>query len=174
MNEYENDTFEIKAVEHCNEVLCSICEKRSCSIFRKCKEWRDRRAGYYCGIESREKQIEELEETINKLREQLSLRYFLEDKIEELKNEINKLIDVINEQDVKIADLEKENKHLTEVLTGEALIKDELETKLVKAKQIIKEYYDLVEIMLLHHKIDTEKSVKLEVKVEQFLKEIEK
>ena len=43
--------------------------------------------------------------------------------------------------------------------------------QLVQAKEIIKEYYDLVEIMLLHNKIDTEKSVKLEVKAEQFLKE---
>lgn len=51
---------------------------------------------------------------------------------------------------------------------------DELNKKIEKAKEIIKEYYDIVEIMLLHHKIDTEKSVKLEVKAEQFLKEIEK
>lgn len=48
------------------------------------------------------------------------------------------------------------------------------ECKYEQAKEIIKEYYDLVEITLLHHKIDTEKFVKLEVKAKQFLKEIEK
>ena len=37
------------------------------------------------------------------------------------------------------------------------------------AKEIIKEYYDLVEVLLIHHKIDTEKSVKLEVKAQKFL-----
>lgn len=58
----------------------------------------------------------------------------------------------------QIVDVLKENK--------------KLKARIVQAKEIIKEYYDLVEIMLLHHKIDTEKSVKLEVKAEQFLKEL--
>jgi len=43
--------------------------------------------------------------------------------------------------------------------------------QLEHAKEIIKEYYNIVEIMLLHHKIDTEKSVKLEVKAKQFIRE---
>ena len=58
---------------------------------------------------------------------------------------------------VYVTDLQSENKEFRE--------------QLEQAKEIIKEYYNLVEIMLLHHKIDTEKSVKLEVKAEKFIKE---
>ena len=42
---------------------------------------------YLAGAEPREKQIAELEETINKLREQFALRYDLEDKIKVLEQE---------------------------------------------------------------------------------------
>ena len=62
------DKLEKEAVNHCDEVMCSICEKGSCPPLKKCKEWRDRRAGYYCGIESREKQIEELEQQIERMK----------------------------------------------------------------------------------------------------------
>lgn len=51
-----------EAEEHCNEVLCSVCEKVTCTKKIKCREWRDRRAGYYCGAEPREKQIADLEQ----------------------------------------------------------------------------------------------------------------
>ncbi len=50
---------------------------------------------YYCTFlkvaEPREKQIAELEETINKLREQFALRYDLEDKIKELQEQIERM-----------------------------------------------------------------------------------
>lgn len=46
---------------------------------------------YLAGAEPREKRITELEETINKLREQLSLRYYLEDKITELETQIERM-----------------------------------------------------------------------------------
>ena len=54
-----------EAEEHCNEVLCSVCEKVTCTKKIKCREWRDRRAGYYCGAEPREKRIAELKAKIN-------------------------------------------------------------------------------------------------------------
>ena len=82
-----------EAEEHCNEVMCTVCKNNTCTERKiKCREWRNRRAGYYCGAEPREKRIAELEQ------------------------ENNKLLDVINNQDVKIADLEKENAELTERL----------------------------------------------------------
>jgi len=43
--------FEKESVYHCNEVFCSICENRTCTENVKCREWRDRRAGFYCGAE---------------------------------------------------------------------------------------------------------------------------
>ena len=44
--------FEKEAEEDCNETLCSVCEKVTCAFERiKCREWRDRRAGFYCGAE---------------------------------------------------------------------------------------------------------------------------
>ena len=51
MNEEINEI----ACKHCNEVLCSVCENKTCDDTHlatlKCKEWRDRRAGFYCGYE---------------------------------------------------------------------------------------------------------------------------
>lgn len=44
-----------KACVHCNEVMCSVCENKTCDDTHlntlKCREWRDRRAGYYCGFQ---------------------------------------------------------------------------------------------------------------------------
>ena len=49
--------LEKEATEHCNVVLCSVCENPTCTEQLRCREWRDRRAGYYRGAETREKQI---------------------------------------------------------------------------------------------------------------------
>ena len=47
-----------EAEEHCNEVMCTVCENKTCTERKiKCREWRDRCAGYYCGAEPREEQI---------------------------------------------------------------------------------------------------------------------
>ena len=56
--------FEKEAEKHCNEILCSVCEKVTCAFEGiKCREWRDRRAGFYCGAEfGYNKANEELEE----------------------------------------------------------------------------------------------------------------
>ena len=47
--------FEKEAGKHSNEVLCSVCEHKTCDdthlVTLKCREWRDRRAGFYCGAE---------------------------------------------------------------------------------------------------------------------------
>lgn len=43
--------FEKDAEKHCNETLCSVCENPTCTEYLKCREWRDRRAGFYCGAE---------------------------------------------------------------------------------------------------------------------------
>ena len=38
-----------KAEKHCNEVLCNGHEK--CNEVIKCRDWRSRRAGFFCGYE---------------------------------------------------------------------------------------------------------------------------
>ena len=58
-----------EACEHCNWAMCSVCENRTCDNTHlatlKCREQRDRRAGYYCGAESREKRIAELNKKLS-------------------------------------------------------------------------------------------------------------
>ena len=71
-------------------------------------------------IEPKEKRIEELEETINKLREQLSLRYNLEDKITELKLKLEALEGQTPWKDIKNkSELIKENAELKAQLESE-------------------------------------------------------
>ena len=52
---FEKEEINEKAGEHCNEVMCSVCEHKTCDDTHlatlKCREWRDRRAGFYCGAE---------------------------------------------------------------------------------------------------------------------------
>ena len=64
-----------EAGEHCNEVMCSVCENKTCDNTKlatlKCREWRDRCVGYYCGAEPREKRIKELEKENEKLDKQI-------------------------------------------------------------------------------------------------------
>jgi hypothetical protein len=43
--------FEEEAEVHCNKVLCSVCENPTCTKNIKCREWRVRKAGFYCGAE---------------------------------------------------------------------------------------------------------------------------
>ena len=97
MNE---EKLEKEAEEYCNEVLCSVCEKVTCTKEMRCREWRDRRAGYYCGAEPREKQIEELEKENAELKtdyEVLSCSVGdfgeLQDKLEEEQRKNNGLSD---------------------------------------------------------------------------------
>ena len=57
------------------------------------------------------------------------------------------------------------------VTNYEQLEKENAEQKeqLTQAKELLHKYYELTETTLLHHKIDTESSVKIQVKTEQFL-----
>ena len=48
---------------------------------------------------------------------------------------------------------------------------ESLEKQNTEMKNIISEYYDLVEEMLMFEKHDTEKAVKIMVKAEKFIKE---
>ena len=55
-----------KAEKHCNEVLCNAHEK--CNEVIKCRDWRSRRAGFFCGYEQALKDFEkENAELKNKL-----------------------------------------------------------------------------------------------------------
>ena len=71
-----------KAEKHCNEVLCNGHEK--CNEVIKCRDWRSRRAGFFCGYEQALKDFEkenaelkkmyhESDEDNNKLRENIPL-----------------------------------------------------------------------------------------------------
>ena len=46
-----------KAEKHCNEVLCNAHEK--CNAVIKCRDWRSRRAGFFCGFEQALKELEQ-------------------------------------------------------------------------------------------------------------------
>ena len=54
IEELTDEQINEKACAYCNSVLCSICNDKICKVNKlsalcKCKEWRDRRIGYYCG-----------------------------------------------------------------------------------------------------------------------------
>ena len=74
-----------EAEEHCNEVMCTVCENKTCTERIKCREWRDRCAGYYCGAESRENKIADIKANCDL---------------------------AIEGRDIKIKELEKENEML--------------------------------------------------------------
>ena len=111
-----------------------------------------------------EQENEELEETINKLREQLALRYSLEDKIKELEQENAELrnngftVSAMTEQQLKVA-IEK----------GEQLEKEnaELKAQIEQAKEYLEQTLPYLE------NID-EESDELYDKINEFIKEIEK
>lgn len=64
----------------------------------------DKLSRVFCIINGDEKRIAELEETINKLRDQIALRYDLEDKIKELEAQIEKMKCCENCQTVRDAE----------------------------------------------------------------------
>lgn len=90
--------------------------------------WKDLDKSYWEGFDNAknkmEKRVEELELTNNKLKEQLALRYDLEDKIQLLEQEnafiksSDSMCKLIGEQKIKIKELEKK---LTEKVTLESL-----------------------------------------------------
>ena len=47
------------AIKHCNEVLCDVCENKTCTELIKCFHYRARRAGFYCGYEQATKKLQE-------------------------------------------------------------------------------------------------------------------
>ena len=87
----------------------------------------------------------------------------------ELEKENNKLLDVINNQDVKIADLEKE---LAENQSDCALCYSKDKEQLQQAKEIIKELINIINY--LNEDEYGKEDFPIVHKAEQFLKEIEK
>ena len=65
-----------KAEKHCNEVLCNAHEK--CNEFIKCRDWRSRRAGFFCGYEQALKDLEkenaELIDELKKWKDGIALK----------------------------------------------------------------------------------------------------
>lgn len=153
------DKLEKEAVNHCNEVMCSICEKGSCSPFKKCKEWRDRRAGYYCGIDSREKQISELRK--QHLDETLASKQIVQ--------EMYKQIQDLQKEN---AELKSKNKWYSEQVCNKECA--EVWRNLTKAKEIIKDQKELLDRVLSGAETLSNFAQNTLRKAEQFLKEIEK
>ena len=56
-----------KAEKHCNEVLCNAHEK--CNEVIKCRDWRSRRAGFFCGYEQALKDFEKENAELRKVAE---------------------------------------------------------------------------------------------------------
>lgn len=153
----------------------------------------DIKANCDLAIEGKDVKIMELEQelTVEKdlLQEETNLHLHAEEYIKSLEEEHNKLLDVINNQDIKIADLESKNAELKEANQTLATMNNdmwvELEKKraesqgitnrlhqLTKAKEIISEFmkYEINEYdgsLEIHFE-------ELKKQAEQFLKEIEK
>ena len=74
-----------EAEVHCNEVMCTVCENKTCTERIKCREWRDRCAGYYCGAEPRENKIADIKANCDLAIEGRDI------KIKELEQQIEKM-----------------------------------------------------------------------------------
>lgn len=112
--------------------------------------------------EKYERIIKQLEHRIELKRETVKL-YKIRNK--ELKDENNKLLDVINNQDVKIADLEKQNELIAQE-GGKSETKRILaETKLEQAKEIIRNIIRVTWGEGWNYSLD------VKARAEQFLKE---
>ena len=84
-----------KAEKHCNEVLCNEHEK--CNEVIKCRDWRSRRAGFFCGYEQALKDFKKENEKLKTDYEVLSCSVGdfeeLQDKLEEEQRKNNGLSD---------------------------------------------------------------------------------
>lgn len=112
------------------------------------------------------KENADLERKLEQTEKDLADYQFNYPSIKELEQENNKLLDVINNQDVKIADLEKENAELPSIAfqQGAEWYKKKADMKLTKATELLKEAQGYIE----------NEDDELYDKIEQFLKEIEK
>ena len=83
-----------KAEKHCNEVLCNAHEK--CNEVIKCRDWRSRRAGFFCGYEQAlkdfEKENAEAKNLIEELASSLSVVGECDEEECELINKAQKFI----------------------------------------------------------------------------------
>ena len=192
----------LKELLYCTKRSCNNCGKVNCENFQRqridcCGLWdsykdyiaelenkiADIKANCDLAIEGRDIKIKELEQELtvqkDQLQEEINLHLHAEDYIKSLEEENNKLLDVINGQDVKIADLEKENAELNNFIMQSkkdgispinALIIKNLGNQLIKAKEIIKgwlgDFYS--------PKAFYDKRAELVEQSEQFLKEKEK
>ena len=84
-----------KAEKHCNEVLCNAHEK--CNEVIKCRDWRSRRAGFFCGYEQALNDFKKENEKLKTDYEVLSCSVGdfgeLQDKLEEEQRKNNGLSD---------------------------------------------------------------------------------
>ena len=99
-----------EAEVHCNEVMCTVCENKTCTERIKCREWRDRCAGYYCGAEPRENKIADIKANCDL---------------------------AIEGRDIKIKELEKKNKKLESDFRICEKNADTYYDQLTKAKDLI-------------------------------------
>ena len=148
-------------------------------------------SGYNTRAKELENQLTEKDKQIAELTEEnenLQQKYLSESyEKSKLVSENNRLLDVINNQDVKIADLESQikvleqniedteicekalkerNKHLDAALTGKALISNERKEQLEQANQLIKDYLRIANCVIA----DKPEFEKLTKKAKRFLK----
>lgn len=97
--------------------------------------WSCYEKGYLAGAESREKRIEELEESNKEWQRTCEAKSDTNSQlIEQLANKVEKSAELEKEN----AELKERNRGLDAMLTGESLVSNELEEQLTKAKEIIK------------------------------------
>ena len=123
-----------KACVHCNEVMCSVCENKTCDDTRlktlKCREWRDRRAGYYCGFQDGFKEgCNKATESIDKLCEPTGGNIMADEPKRERKSYEERMKEAEEEKARKEAKL-KDNNLIKEVMNSD--IDDDIKVEIIK------------------------------------------
>ena len=118
----EQENKLLKELLYCTKRSCNNCGKVNCENFQRqridcCGLW----VSYKDYIKQQEEQIESDKKKITQAHIDGYNRGSAKakDKIKELEQENNKLLDVINNQDVKIADLEQQIEKLKHEVTAE-------------------------------------------------------
>ena len=107
----------------------------------------DIKANCDLAIESRDIKIQELEQKLEQTEKDLADYQFNYPSIKELEEETNKLLDVINNQDVKIADLEKENAELKEKNRKKEYQEENYLNKIDHKEEVINTLQEMIEKM---------------------------
>ena len=153
------------AEKHCNEVLCNAHEK--CHEVIKCRDWRSRRAGFFCGYEQA---IKDMQQENKRLEGQISILLSCKDCPENKGGYIceKEYNDKCLSQKIQyIKELKEELEKMTSVADHQQSCNMKKHFKLEQAKEIIKSLLKLVDPIYKQ----CEEYYKMLEQAEQFLEE---